>query len=168
MGPGTGQGAHLTANIASGAPMPGDEFVDRALRLAGARTSDLVCVAGPGALPAMLRLCRYGFENAECAWRATCAVADRPRDLLLLAGESNAQALARTVRLVSRVLRDGGLLVAQLAAADHASVIAPALASVGRCAVAIGDLRGLAAIRVLKRGRWEPAAFAASGRSLCC
>jgi hypothetical protein len=166
MGPGADQGVHLTPDVPSSPPIAGDEFVDRALRLAGARTSDLICVAGPGALPAMLRLCRYGFENAECAWRATCAVADRPRDLLLLAGESNAQALARTVRLVSRVLRDGGLLVAQLAAADHASVIAPALTSIGRCAVAIGGLRDLAAIRVIRP--WDPMMSGASGRSLCC
>ncbi|HTO82124.1 MAG TPA: hypothetical protein VMQ73_07810 [Methylomirabilota bacterium] len=165
MGPGSGQGAQLTAGVSFTPPMSGDEFVDRALRLAGAKTSDLICVAGPGALPAMLRLCRYGFENAECAWRATCAVADRPRDLLLLAGESNAQALARTVRLVSRVLRDGGLLVAQLTAADHAAVIAPALASVGRCSIAIGELRDLVAVRVL---RWEPMTLAASGRNPCC
>ena len=61
----------------------------------------------------------------------------------------------RAVPEIARVLRDGGLLVAELAAAEDASAISPALAAVGRCGVTSGAAPGLVAMRVVRR-RSEP------------
>ena len=129
----------------------GDDFVAKALRLSGARKSDLVSVAGPDGLSAIVRLCQAGFQNAEYAWRATCVVADRPRDLLLLAGRMDAEALGRTVRLTARLLREGGLLVAELARPEDDAVIVPALAAQGRCAGTRAVSDTLVAARVIRR-----------------
>ena len=129
----------------------GDDFVAKALRLSGARKSDLVSVAGPDGLAAIVRLCQAGFQNAEYAWRATCVVADRPRDLLLLAGRMDAEALRRTVGLTARLLREGGLLVVELARPEDEAVIVPALAAQGRCAGTREVSDTLVAARVIRR-----------------
>ncbi len=129
----------------------GDDFIAKALRLSGVRKSDLISVAGPDGLTAIVRLCQAGFQNAEYAWRATCVVADRPRDLLLLAGRMDAEALGQTVRLTARLLRDGGLLVAELARPEDQAVLGPALATLGRCAGAIEVSEGLVAVSAVRR-----------------
>jgi hypothetical protein len=139
------------ASAIAGLPAAGDDFIARALRLSGARRSDLIGVAGPDGLSAIVRLCQCGFQNAEYAWRATCQVADRPRDLLLLAGRMDAEALGRTVRLTARLLRDGGLLVAELARPEDQAVIGPALATLGRSAGAIEAAEGLVAVSAVRR-----------------
>jgi hypothetical protein len=128
-----------------------EHFIDGALWLAGARKTDLIAVAGPKALEAMALLCRRDFDHVEYAWRATCVVADRPRDLLLLAGRMDAEALGRTVRLTARLLREGGLLVAELARPEDEAVIVPALAAQGRCAGTREVSDTLVAARVIRR-----------------
>ncbi len=108
-----------------------DAVVQHAIRLASADTGDLVAVAGPDGLQAMISLCRAGFDRVECAKRATCAGADEACDLLLIVGPMTAEALADAIRRTARLVRDGGRLVVQLSSAEAQAVIAPALASVG-------------------------------------
>jgi hypothetical protein len=132
-------------------PGASEDFIARALRLAGARRGDLISVAGPAALPAMLRLCEAGFQHVECAWRATCTIADGPRQLLLVVGPMDAEGLGRTVRLTARLLREGGLLVAELAREEDASAIEPALAALGRRGSSNGAAEGLVAMRAVSR-----------------
>jgi hypothetical protein len=108
-----------------------EQVVQRARRLAAADTGDLVAVAGPDGLRAMVSLCRAGFDRVECAKQATCAGADEACDLLLIVGPMTAEALTDTIRRTGRLLRDGGRLIVQLADGEAQRVIAPALASVG-------------------------------------
>lgn len=103
-------------------PSP-EQVVRRALLLASVGTNDLICVAGPDGLDAMVSLCRAGFERVECARQATCAGADEACQLLLIVGRTDAQALSDTVARTARLLADGGLLIAQLSRlADEAGV----------------------------------------------
>ena len=108
-----------------------EQVVQRALFLAGAHKDDLVSVAGPDGLAAMVSLCRAGFERVECARQATCAGADEGPDLLLIVGSLTPDDLAATVRRTARMLRDGGVLIAQLTAAGDDAVVRAALATLG-------------------------------------
>lgn len=107
------------------------EIVARAVRLAAADKGDLIGVAGPDGLAAMVSLCRAGFDRVECATKATCAGADEGCEVLLIVGPMSCEALAETIRRTARLMCDGGRLVVQLPGAEALGVIAPALASVG-------------------------------------
>src|SRR5271154_1310005 len=91
-----------------------EQVVQRALFLSSVQKRDLISVAGPDGLAAMISLCRAGYEHVECARQATCAGADEPCDLLLIVGAMGAEDLAETIRRTARLLRDGGMLIAQL------------------------------------------------------
>ena len=108
-----------------------DQVVRRALFLSSAQKQDLISVAGPDGLAAMVSLCRAGYERVECARQATCAGADEACDLLLIVGPMEVDELAETIRRTARLLRDGGVLVAQLAGAAQEAVVRPALAAGG-------------------------------------
>jgi hypothetical protein len=108
-----------------------DQVVQRALFLASVRKQDLISVAGPDGLAAMVSLCRAGYERVECARRATCAGADEACDLLLIVGPMEADELAETIRRTVRLLRNDGALVMQLAGPAQEAVVRPALASGG-------------------------------------
>jgi hypothetical protein len=108
-----------------------EQVVRRALVLSSAHQEDLISVAGPDGLAAMICLCREGFERVECARQATCIGADEASDLLLIVGPMTAGALADTLHRTARLLRDDGLLIVQLAGAAQEAAIRPALASCG-------------------------------------
>ena len=108
-----------------------EQVVQRALALAHVGAGELVTVAGPDGLAAMVSLCRAGFERVECARRATCGGADEDCALLLIAGQMTPDALAETVRATARLLHDDGLLVVQLSADGDDAVVRSALASRG-------------------------------------
>jgi hypothetical protein len=108
-----------------------EQVVQRALYLAQVHKEDLISVAGPDGLAALLTLCREGYERAECVRQATCAGADEACDLLLVVGPMDAPALADTLRRTARLVRDEGLLIVQLADADAEAAIRPALAAAG-------------------------------------
>jgi hypothetical protein len=99
----------------------------------------------------MLTLCRAGYEEAECVWRATSVLADRPRDLLLLVGPMDRETLGLNVRRTARLLREGGLLVAELATPQDTAIIAAALESQGRCVWESEVAGSLVAARVTRR-----------------
>ena len=108
-----------------------EQVVQRALFLASAHKDELVSVAGPDGLAAMVSLCRAGFERVECARQATCAGADEASDLLLIVGPMTPDELAATIRRTARLLRDSGLLIAQLTAPGDDAVVCAALATLG-------------------------------------
>jgi hypothetical protein len=108
-----------------------EQVVQRALFLSSAQKGDLISVAGPDGLAAMISLCRAGYERVECARQATCAGADEACDLLLIVGPMAADELADTIRRTARLLRDGGVLIAQLSGAAEEAVVRPALAARG-------------------------------------
>jgi|HubBroStandDraft_1064217.scaffolds.fasta_scaffold149433_1 hypothetical protein len=107
------------------------QVVSRALRLSGAHKDELIDVAGPDGLAAMITLCREGYERVEFARQATCCGADEQGDLLLIAGPLSAAALADTIRRTARLLRDGGRLVVQLSGAEAEAVVRTALLAAG-------------------------------------
>jgi hypothetical protein len=108
-----------------------EQVVQRALLLSSAHKQDLISVAGPDGLDAMVSLCRAGYERVECARQATCAGADEACDLLLIVGPMNAEELGDTIRRTARLLRDGGVLIAQLSGSAEGAVVRPALAARG-------------------------------------
>lgn len=108
-----------------------EQVVGRALQLASARPSDLIVVAGPDGMKAMVALCRAGFERVEFACQSTCVGADEPADLLLIVGPMDPAALREAVRRTARVLRDEGVVVAQLTGPAAESAVKPALQTCG-------------------------------------
>jgi hypothetical protein len=116
-------GAHLFLST--------EQVVQRALFLASTRKDELISVAGPDGLAAIVSLCRAGYERVECARQATCAGADEACDLLLIVGPMGQDELADTLRRTARLLRDGGCLIVQLSRAADQAVIAPMLRTLG-------------------------------------
>jgi hypothetical protein len=108
-----------------------DACVERALFLSQAEKNDLISVAGPRGLVAMLSLCRAGFERVEFAREATCAAADEASDVLLVLGSMGADQLAAAIVRTARLLRDGGRLVAEIPGPGGESVVRAALAARG-------------------------------------
>jgi hypothetical protein len=110
---------------------PADEVVRRAIFLSRVEREDLISVAGPSGLAAMISLCRDGFERVECARQSTCAGADEACDLLVIVGRMDASTLQETVRRTARLVRDGGELACELAGAADELVVRRALARAG-------------------------------------
>jgi len=108
-----------------------DDVVRRAVALSRVEKEQLISVAGPGGLGAMISLCREGFERVECARQATCAGADEACELLLVVGRMDASTLMETVVRTARLLRDGGELACELASAADELVVRRALARAG-------------------------------------
>ena len=108
-----------------------EQIVRKSLSLAHADRQCLVSVAGPDSLAAMISLCRDGFDHVECARQATCSSADEMSDVLLIAGRQSAAELGEVVRRTCRLLRDGGVLVAQLEQPADDAVIRAALGERG-------------------------------------
>ena len=108
-----------------------EQIVRKSLSLAQADRQCLVSVAGPDSLAAMISLCRDGFDHVECARQATCSSADEMSDVLLIAGRQSAAELGEVVRRTCRLLRDGGVLVAQLERPADDAVIRAALMARG-------------------------------------
>jgi hypothetical protein len=109
-----------------------EQVVRRAIFLAGVDQHDLVTVAGPDALMAMISLCRAGYERVECARQATCSCADEASDLLLVVGPLAADGLAGLVRRTAGLVRDGGSLVVQLTGPEGEARLPAAIAAAGR------------------------------------
>jgi hypothetical protein len=63
-------------------------------------------------------LCRDNFERVQCARQATCGAANDASDVLLLVGQVSASALPEQLQRTMRLLRDGGVLAAQLGELD--------------------------------------------------
>ncbi|MGA0601891.1 hypothetical protein ACO2Q3_14385 [Caulobacter sp. KR2-114] len=129
------------------------QVVERAIALSAAHPTDLVSVAGPDGLAAMVALLRAGFERVECARQATCRGADEASDVLLIVGALSATELAALVARTARLLKDGGTLVVQL---DRPAVDAPlraALAATGFVAgpPVIDRACGCLAVRQVRR-----------------
>jgi hypothetical protein len=99
------------------------QVVRSSISLAHADRRGRVSVAGPSGLEVMIGLCREGFDRVECAWQATCSSADEASDVLLITGRLAADQLEAVLRRTCRLLRDGGVLVVQLArSGDDATV----------------------------------------------
>jgi precorrin-6B methylase 2 len=92
-----------------------DRQARRLINLSRAGRTDGISVAGPKALDVLSLLCRHDFERAACARQATCAAADDASDVLILAGLIAHQDLPALLERTLRLLRDGGVLVLQLA-----------------------------------------------------
>jgi hypothetical protein len=118
------------------AAAPAECVVMRALYLSGVGPHELICVAGPDGLEAMVKLCRAGYERVECARQATCAGAEERCDLLLVVGAMAPDELAATIRRTGRLLRDGGILAAQLRGPGDEQAARAALAALGMAAAA--------------------------------
>jgi hypothetical protein len=103
----------LISTLAADQSAPPEEIVRQSVALANIDRHQLVSVAGPGSLAAMVSLCRDGFEHVECARQATCSCADQASDVLLVVGLMPADELAAVLRRTCRLLRDGGVLVVQ-------------------------------------------------------
>ena len=108
-----------------------EQVVRRALFLAGVQKEDLISVAGPDGLAAMVSLCRLGYERVECARQATCYGADEGADLLLIVGPMAPDELVQTIGRTARLLKDGGVLIAQLVGPAEEAAIRPTLAKLG-------------------------------------
>ena len=91
-----------------------EQIVQKSICLANADKRQLVSVAGPDSLAAMVSLCRDGFDHVECVRQATCTCADEASDVLLVAGPMSTQELGAVLQRTCRLLRDGGVLVVQL------------------------------------------------------
>ncbi|HEX4196828.1 MAG TPA: hypothetical protein VHZ26_05255 [Caulobacteraceae bacterium] len=109
-----------------------EQIVRKSIILARADKAQHVTVAGPDSLAAMVALCRAGFDHVECARQATCACADEVSDVLLVVGPQPPRALADLLARTCRLLRDGGVLVAQLEAPGDAAAVRRALEQSGR------------------------------------
>ncbi len=96
----------------------GEDVSRRLVNLSRAASDDLVSVAGPRALDLLSLLCRDNFERVQCARQATCGAANDASDVLLLVGQVSASALPEQLQRTMRLLRDGGVLAAQLGELD--------------------------------------------------
>ena len=106
----------------------------RLLRLAGAKPSDRICVAGPQGLAAMLSLCHMGFAEACCLGREACPGGETPCDVLLVTGPMTPDALVATLSHALPRLKDGGVLAAHEGGLDDDALIQKTLAAAGRSA----------------------------------
>ncbi len=106
----------------------------RLLRLAGARTSDKVCVAGPQGLAVLLSLCRLGFAEACCVRPQGRPSGERAFDLLLVTGPMDRDAFARALAHALPQLKDGGVLAAHESGLEDDQVILAAIQASGRSA----------------------------------
>ena len=86
-------------------------LLPRALQRAGVAKADLIRVAGPSALAAMLWLCRHGYDQVGYL-RAGAPVAADEADALLVAQTCSLEALDRLLEGGVR-LREGGVLIVQ-------------------------------------------------------
>jgi hypothetical protein len=80
------------------------------LDLAGLSRRDLILVAGPGALPAMLWLCRHGYEQAVHLGPHSPRCATPAADALFVPHLSGAAGLTSILPSAGR-LREGGVLI---------------------------------------------------------
>lgn len=118
-----------------------EQIVQRSVCLAGADRRRRVSVAGPDSLAAMISLCRDGFDQVECARQATCSSADEASDVLLVAGRMSTAELAGVLERTCRLLRDGGVLVVQLARPGDDRIVRAVLKARGvRIASSLFDL----------------------------
>ena len=85
------------------------------LDLAGLSKSDLILVAGPGALPAMLWLCRHGYEKAMHLSPHSPRCGAEAADALFVPHLSGASGLTSILSSVGCV-REGGVLILRTSA----------------------------------------------------
>ena len=104
-----------------------EQIVQKSIHLAHADKDQLISVAGPDSLEAMISLCRSGFVRVECARQATCRGADGASETLLVVGLMSAQDLASVLQRTCRLLRDGGTLVVQLQKSKDDAIVRSAL-----------------------------------------
>jgi hypothetical protein len=130
--------------LAAPAPVSVDDLVRRAVWLGRLSPNQSVSVAGPDGLEAMLALCRAGFDQVVYGRGGFLEAGDA----LLIAGPMRRGDLAAALAASSRVLRHGGVLVAQLAHPADDTVVREALTAQGlaitgsRFDVALGWLVG--------------------------
>ncbi len=109
------------------APVSVEDVIRRAIWLGRLRANQSVSVAGPDGLEAMLALCRAGFEQVTYARGAGGFL--EAGEALLIAGPMSRRDLAASLAASGRVLRHGGVLVAQLAHPADDAVVREALAA---------------------------------------
>jgi len=107
------------------------QVVDRAIALAVAHRDDIVAVAGPDGLTALVALCRQGFERVECARQRTCRGAEELCDVLIVAGRQDPAELSACLTRNAGLLREDGVLVVQLGRSQDDVVVREALARLG-------------------------------------
>ncbi len=105
-----------------------DYALVRVLQQAGVSHHDLIHVIGPGSLPAMLWLCRQGYEKALHLAHQSPRCGTEAADALLIPHLSEACDLASLLRSAGCV-REGGVLIvrtgARLAPANLAAAALP-------------------------------------------
>jgi hypothetical protein len=82
----------------------------RSLEEAGLSRRNLIYVTGPGSLPALLWLCRQGFERAQEIQPRSPRCGVEPADALLIPHLSQARDLTALLP-VAALLREGGVLL---------------------------------------------------------
>jgi len=92
-------------------PLPSDSGgLAPCLDEAGVSRSDLILVAGPGSLPAMLWLCRHGYERAVHLNASSSRRASPAADVLFIPHLAAASGLA-SILPPAGCLREGAVLV---------------------------------------------------------
>ncbi len=85
------------------------------LDLAGVSRSDLILVAGPGGLPAMLWLCRHGYEKAIHLDPRSPRCACEAADVLFVPHLSGVGGLP-SILPAAECVREGGVLILRMGA----------------------------------------------------
>ncbi len=100
----------------------------QALQQSGLSRHNLIHIAGPGALAAMLWLCRRGYERAQhlCLHSPNCGV--EPADALLIPHLGQAGDLPAVLNAAHGV-REGGVLIVRMGARGDAAEAIAALAA---------------------------------------
>lgn len=103
------------------------DVVRRAVWLGRLSAAQSVSVAGPDGLEAMLALCRAGFD--QVTYSCGSGGFAEASDALLITGPMSRRDLAASLAASGRVLRHGGVLVAQLGHPADDAVVREALAA---------------------------------------
>src|SRR5262249_17829643 len=105
----------MTVDPFPSGPSPADApCLVHCLDLAGVSRHDLVLVSGPGSLPAMLWLCRHGYERAVHLYSGSRRCGAEPADALFVPHLPEACDLT-SVLPPGGWVREGGVLVLRMA-----------------------------------------------------
>jgi hypothetical protein len=115
--------------LPSAATLSADHALVRVLQQAGVSKNDLIHVSGPGSLPALLWLCRQGYDKALHLTPQSPRCAVEAADALLIPHLSEACDLTSLLRSAGCV-REGGVLIirtgGRFGSAETLAQVAPA------------------------------------------
>jgi hypothetical protein len=112
-------------------PLPSDTLgLVHSLDLAGVSRHDLILVSGPGSLPAMLWLCRQGYEQAVHLHPGSPRCGAEPADALFVPHLSEACDLT-SVLPPGGWVREGGVLILRMAGRFDSGACVARLAAMG-------------------------------------